>query len=98
MSLDDGSWSGKATCEVRLADGTTVPLGTFWLDKGYGAWTVALPAGTGHIQTRVRRDRRRCAGECPPFSGARGLGQRGERPGRNCLGTRIQRPLSRGGR
>ena len=27
MSLDDGSWSGEATCQVRLADGTTVPLG-----------------------------------------------------------------------
>lgn len=50
MSLDDGSWSGKASCVVRLANGSTVPLGTFWLDKGYGAWTVALPAGTGRIE------------------------------------------------
>lgn len=51
MTLDDGSWSGKAVCQVRLADGTTVPLGTFWLDKGYGAWGVTLPAGTGPIET-----------------------------------------------
>lgn len=51
MSLEDGSWSGKATCEVRLADGATVPLGTFWLDEGYGAWGVTLPSRTGSIQT-----------------------------------------------
>jgi hypothetical protein len=50
MSLDDGSWSGEATCEVRLADGTSVPLGTFWLEKGYGAWDVVLPPGTGPIE------------------------------------------------
>jgi len=50
MSLDDGSWSGEATCQVRLADGTTVPLGTFWLYNGYGAWSVVLPPGTGRIQ------------------------------------------------
>jgi hypothetical protein len=42
MSLDYGSWSGKASCEIRLADGKTVLLGTFWLDNGYGAWGVAL--------------------------------------------------------
>ena len=50
MTLDDGSWSGEATCQIRLADGTTVPLGTFWLEKGYGSWSVVLPPGTGHIQ------------------------------------------------
>ena len=51
MTLDDGSWSGQAVCQVRLADGKTVPLGTFWLDKGYGTWAVTLPPGTGHIVT-----------------------------------------------
>jgi hypothetical protein len=51
MSLDDGSWSGKANCQVRLVNGKTVPLGTFWLEHGYGAWGVALPPGTGRIQT-----------------------------------------------
>ena len=51
MSLDDGSWSGKANCQVRLVDGKTVPLGTFWLEHGYGAWGVTLPPGTGRIQT-----------------------------------------------
>jgi hypothetical protein len=51
MTLDDGSWSGRAVCQVRLADGTTVPLGTFWLDKGYGAWGVTLPPGTGRIES-----------------------------------------------
>jgi hypothetical protein len=50
MSLDDGSWSGKASCEVRLVNGKTVPLGTFWLEHGYGAWGVTLPPGTGRIQ------------------------------------------------
>jgi hypothetical protein len=51
MSLDVGSWSGKATCEVRLADGAELQLGTFWLDHGYGAWGVTLPGGTGHIRS-----------------------------------------------
>ena len=51
MSLDDGSWSGEANCQVRLVDGKTVPLGTFWLEHGYGAWGVTLPPGTGRIQT-----------------------------------------------
>ncbi len=51
MSLDDGSWSGSATCEVRLANGKKVPLGNFWLNHGYGAWIVTLPAGTGPIAT-----------------------------------------------
>ena len=50
MSVDSGPWSGKATCEVRFADGSTRPLGTFWLDKGYGAWAAPLPSGMGAIQ------------------------------------------------
>jgi glycine/D-amino acid oxidase-like deaminating enzyme len=51
MSLDDGSWSGKATCQVRLAGGKTVLLGTFWLDNGYGAWGVSLAPGTARIRS-----------------------------------------------
>jgi len=51
MSLDAGSWSGEATCEVRLADGAKVMLGSFWLDHGYGAWGVALPSGSGRISS-----------------------------------------------
>ena len=51
MSLDYGSWSGKASCEVRLAGGKTILLGTFWLDNGYGAWGVTLAPGTGRVQT-----------------------------------------------
>jgi hypothetical protein len=51
MSLDAGSWSGTATCEVRLADGSHVQLGSFWLDHGYGAWGVAVPAGTRPISS-----------------------------------------------
>jgi hypothetical protein len=59
MSLDDGSWSGKAACRIRLADGATVLLGTFWLDDGYGAWGVTLPPGTGRIESAsVLRDGR----------------------------------------
>ncbi len=49
MSLGVGSWSGEATCEVHLADGAKLQLGTFWLDDGYGAWGVRLPSGTGRI-------------------------------------------------
>jgi len=51
MSLDVGSWSGEAPCEVNLADGAKVLLGTFWLDHGYGAWGVTLPSGTGSIRS-----------------------------------------------
>jgi len=51
MSLDDGSWSGKASCQVRLAGGKTLRLGTFWLDDGYGAWGVTLAPGTGRIRS-----------------------------------------------
>lgn len=51
MSLDAGSWSGSATCEVRLANGSKVQLGTFWLENGYGAWGVALASGTGKISS-----------------------------------------------
>ena len=51
MSLDDGSWSGEASCQVRLEGGKTVLLGTFWLDNGYGAWGVTLAPGTGRIQS-----------------------------------------------
>ncbi len=51
MSLEAGSWSGEATCEVTLADGAKVLLGTFWLDHGYGAWGVTLPSGTGSIRS-----------------------------------------------
>ena len=51
MSLEDGSWSGKATCQVRLAGGRTELLGTFWLENGYGAWGITLTPGTGHIRS-----------------------------------------------
>ena len=51
MSLEDGSWSGKATCQVRLAGGKTELLGTFWLENGYGAWGVTLAPGTGKIRS-----------------------------------------------
>jgi hypothetical protein len=51
MSLADGSWSGEASCEVGLADGKSVLLGTFWLDNGYGAWGVTLASGTGRVRS-----------------------------------------------
>ena len=51
MSLDVGSWSGAASCRIRLADGRDVVLGTFWLDHGYGAWGVSLAPGTGRIRS-----------------------------------------------
>ncbi len=51
MSLDDGSWSGEASCQVSLAGGKTMLLGTFWLEDGYGAWGVTLALGTGRIRS-----------------------------------------------
>lgn len=50
MTMDDGSWSGRASCEVRLSDGSELALGTFWLEGGYGAWGVSLPVDPARIQ------------------------------------------------
>jgi Putative zinc-finger len=52
MSLSDQSpWSGEATCEARLANGSTVVLGKFWMSDGNGAWAVPLQSGTARIKS-----------------------------------------------
>ena len=42
MTLDREHWSGKAWCEVTLADGRVLALGTFSLNNGYGAWAAPI--------------------------------------------------------
>jgi hypothetical protein len=47
MYVDDVAGAGELTCQVVLADGSTVTLGHFWPSAGKGAWaaTVTEPAG-----------------------------------------------------
>jgi hypothetical protein len=47
MYVDDPAWQGELTCQVVMADGSTITLGHFWPSEGKGAWgaTVSQPAG-----------------------------------------------------
>ncbi|MGH3853981.1 MAG: hypothetical protein ACRDR6_10900, partial [Pseudonocardiaceae bacterium] len=40
--------SGTVRCELVRGDGSSVPIGTFRLTKGYAAWGIALTAAVGH--------------------------------------------------
>ncbi len=42
MTLDQGHWSGTAWCEVTLATGRALAVGTFSLKNGYGAWAAPI--------------------------------------------------------
>jgi len=53
MSLDVGSWTGQASCEITLFDGHKILLGTFWLDHGYGAWGVGLAPGAANVASAL---------------------------------------------
>jgi hypothetical protein len=56
MSIHDPGATGTATCQVLLANDKVVTAGTFWLDRGYGAWGVRLPAGSQVKATWVMAD------------------------------------------
>ena len=51
MTVRDADVSGPVTCEVVLADGHRVPVGTFTLDYGYGAWAARLPVAAGAVRS-----------------------------------------------
>lgn len=38
LDADSHAVSGTVRCELVRQDGSTVPIGTFHLAKGYGAW------------------------------------------------------------
>jgi hypothetical protein len=47
VDVEGVAWPGTLRCEVTLAGGRPVVLGSFWLSGGRGAWSshVSLPAG-----------------------------------------------------
>jgi len=42
MVIEPGEVSGDVTCELRLANGRYVKVGTFWVDRGYGTWSAPI--------------------------------------------------------
>lgn len=51
MTLHDAAWHGEVRCVARLQDGSSLPLGSFWLTHGTGAWGVTVPSGHGAIRS-----------------------------------------------
>jgi hypothetical protein len=51
MTIHDGTVNGPVICQVGLADGRQVVVGSFSLDYGYGAWAVQLPNSTSPIRS-----------------------------------------------
>lgn len=51
MKVDAAAGSGEVACEVTVADGATVHLGTFWLSAGYGQWSARLPVPASELRT-----------------------------------------------
>jgi hypothetical protein len=43
--------SGQVACEVTVAGGATVHLGTFWVSAGYGQWSARLPVPASELRT-----------------------------------------------
>lgn len=50
MTIDSGPWSGSVTCEVVLAGGKVLTMGTFRLADGYGAWGYPLSAPRDEVR------------------------------------------------
>ncbi len=51
MTVDDGTANGWVECEVRVAGGKVVDLGTFRLVDGYGSWASPVPVPLSSIRT-----------------------------------------------
>ncbi len=51
MSIDDGAWSGRVTCDVTLAGGKVEIIGVFSLSGGYGAWGAPLTSPAGDVRS-----------------------------------------------
>jgi hypothetical protein len=50
MTIDNGWWSGSATCEAVLAGGKVETIGTFSLTGGYGTWGAPLTSPVGQVR------------------------------------------------
>ncbi|MBV9650625.1 MAG: zf-HC2 domain-containing protein [Pseudonocardiales bacterium] len=51
LDTDRNSATGTVRCELVRQDGTTVPVGTFQLAKGYGAWGASVPVDRNSLAT-----------------------------------------------
>jgi len=51
MTINGDAWSGKVTCEVTLAGGSTETVGVFTLSDGYGAWGAPLTSPAGDVRS-----------------------------------------------
>lgn len=51
MTLDDGSWTGIARCQVTLKGGRVETVGRFTLSHGYGAWAARIGAAGDEVRS-----------------------------------------------
>ena len=51
MTVQGTNVSGWVTCEVTLANGKQVVVGSFRLNRGYGAWSARLPVSARDIRS-----------------------------------------------
>jgi hypothetical protein len=51
MTVSSGGWANAVTCEVTLADGSVVRIGTFALASGDGDWGAPLPVPVDQVRS-----------------------------------------------
>lgn len=51
MQIDQDLGDTRVRCEVVLADGAHVAVGTFWLRSGYGLWGARLSVGASSVRS-----------------------------------------------
>ena len=49
MTVDQSDWKGEVSCQVVLASGPVVTVGTFWLKDGSGSWGASLPVAADRV-------------------------------------------------
>jgi hypothetical protein len=50
MIIRDAGVTGTVTCQLILANGSVIRVGSFWLEHGYGAWSSPLSVGAGNVR------------------------------------------------
>ena len=51
MNVDASGANGTYTCELQLANGTTVPVGQFEVHDGVGEWAHTVGVDVNQIRT-----------------------------------------------
>jgi anti-sigma factor RsiW len=51
MFIASNNLPQRMRCEVRLADGKTVVLGTFWAESGHGVWSSLISVPTDELRS-----------------------------------------------